>query len=69
VALARTLELTAIAEGIETPAQLAFLRQVGCDQGQGFLLGRPVPAPELDATLAAGLVPLPTPGTPGEPSG
>jgi diguanylate cyclase (GGDEF)-like protein/PAS domain S-box-containing protein len=69
VALARTLELTAIAEGIETPAQLAFLRQVGCDQGQGYLLGRPVPAPELDATLAAGLVPLPTPGTPGEPSG
>ncbi len=68
VALARTLELTAIAEGIETPAQLAFLQQIGCDQGQGYLLGRPVPAPELDAMLAAGLVPLPTPGATDAPS-
>jgi diguanylate cyclase len=58
VALARTLELTAIAEGIETPAQLAFLRQVGCEQGQGFLLGRPVPADELHEVLARGWVDL-----------
>ncbi|MFN2322941.1 MAG: EAL domain-containing protein, partial [Trueperaceae bacterium] len=68
VALAHTLELTAIAEGVETPAQLAFLRQIGCEQGQGYLLGRPVPAAELTATLAAGLVPLPAPGAPEAPS-
>ena len=65
IALAHTLELTAIAEGIETPAQLAFLQQAGCEQGQGYLLGRPVPAHELEATLAAGVVPLPAPGAPG----
>lgn len=62
VALAHTLELTAIAEGIETPAQLAFLQQIGCDQGQGYLLGRPAPASTLDAVLAAGVVPLPEAG-------
>ncbi|NER59659.1 EAL domain-containing protein [Pseudomonas sp. MAFF212428] len=32
-------------EGIETAAQHAFLRDAGCDQGQGYLIGRPMPAP------------------------
>jgi EAL domain-containing protein (putative c-di-GMP-specific phosphodiesterase class I) len=31
-----------VAEGIETPEQLAILRRYGCDAGQGYLLGRPV---------------------------
>jgi diguanylate cyclase (GGDEF)-like protein len=45
VELARTLELDVIAEGIETPAQLAALRELGVQYGQGFLLGRP-PLPQ-----------------------
>jgi diguanylate cyclase (GGDEF)-like protein len=39
--LARTLELEVIAEGIETPGQLAALRELGAELGQGYLLGRP----------------------------
>ena len=37
VTLARNLGLTVIAEGIETDAQLALLRKLGCEGGQGFL--------------------------------
>ena len=44
VDLARTLELEVIAEGIETPAQLAALRELGVEFGQGYLSGRPSPA-------------------------
>ncbi|WP_236409709.1 putative bifunctional diguanylate cyclase/phosphodiesterase [Pseudomonas sp. S31] len=39
------------AEGIETQEQYDFLRNAGCDQGQGFLLGRPMPAEALQAWL------------------
>lgn len=41
VALADSLNLQVTAEGVETEAQLAMLRDIGCDQVQGFLLGRP----------------------------
>jgi diguanylate cyclase (GGDEF)-like protein len=44
VDLARTLGLEVIAEGIETPGQLAAVRDVGAELGQGYLLGRPSPA-------------------------
>jgi EAL domain-containing protein (putative c-di-GMP-specific phosphodiesterase class I) len=44
VDLARTLELEVIAEGVETPEQLAALREAGAALGQGFLLGRPAAA-------------------------
>jgi diguanylate cyclase (GGDEF)-like protein len=47
--LARTLELEVIAEGIETPDQLATLRELGAELGQGYLLGRPS-APESRLT-------------------
>ena len=47
VALAASLQLDLVAEGIETPAQLAIVRDAGCAYGQGFLLGRPVEAESL----------------------
>ena len=44
ISLARALGLEVIAEGIETPAQLARLRSLGCDMGQGYYFSRPVGA-------------------------
>lgn len=42
VDMCRRLGMTCVAEGIETEAQLAFVRDIGCDAAQGFLLGRPM---------------------------
>ena len=42
--MARGLKLRVVAEGVETPAELSFLREAGCEEVQGFLLGRPAPA-------------------------
>lgn len=47
VSLAHSLGLAAVAEGLETPQQLAALRTVGCDYAQGYLFGRPQPARAL----------------------
>lgn len=52
VALGHTLNLQIVAEGVETPAQQAFLTNLGCDGLQGYLLGRPVPADEFAAQAA-----------------
>ena len=46
VNLGHSLGLSVVAEGVETPLQLARLRELGCDRGQGYLFGRPRP-PEL----------------------
>ena len=43
LALARALNIRVVAEGIETPAQRAALLRMGCEFGQGYLLGRPAP--------------------------
>jgi EAL domain-containing protein (putative c-di-GMP-specific phosphodiesterase class I) len=51
--LARNLGLQCLAEGIETEEQLAFLIDRGCPLGQGYLFGRPMPAAEFTAHLAA----------------
>lgn len=50
IAMAHTLGLSVLAEGVETAAQFAFLREAGCDAVQGYLYGRPQP---VDAFLAS----------------
>ncbi len=45
--LAHTLRLNVVAEGVETEGQYAFLRHYACDQMQGYLFSRPVPAAEI----------------------
>ena len=52
VIFAQTLGLQTVAEGIETPDQLALLRSLGCDLGQGHLFSRPLPPEEIAALLA-----------------
>ncbi|HEY0306595.1 MAG TPA: bifunctional diguanylate cyclase/phosphodiesterase [Acidobacteriaceae bacterium] len=54
VALGRTLDLTVTAEGVETTAQAQALKEVGCDQVQGFLYGRPVSGVSASALVDAG---------------
>jgi diguanylate cyclase len=49
--MAHNLGYTVIAEGVETEEQVAFLRRHGCDLGQGFLFGEPMPAAELARRL------------------
>ena len=51
VALARTLDLEVIAEGVETNEQLRLLRELGCGYAQGFLFSRPAPAGEIEPLL------------------
>jgi diguanylate cyclase (GGDEF)-like protein len=48
-ALGKIFDLTITAEGVETAAQARILREAGCDQAQGFLYGRPLPAASADA--------------------
>jgi EAL domain-containing protein (putative c-di-GMP-specific phosphodiesterase class I) len=57
ITLGGTLGLKTVAEGIEDADQLAELRALDCDQGQGFYLARPVAATELDELLSAGELP------------
>lgn len=51
IALAHSLNLKVIAEGVETEQQLTFLRSRGCDEVQGFLLSRPLPVEEISRFL------------------
>ncbi len=47
VALCRSLKMRVVAEGVETPRQLEIIRELGCDEVQGFLLGCPSPLPDF----------------------
>ena len=51
IALGHSLGLKVLAEGIEQPQQMEFLRQLGCDQGQGYHFGRPQPAEQLSTAV------------------
>ena len=51
IALADSLQLELVAEGVETEAQMRWLRSAGCHLGQGFLFARPVPAATFEALL------------------
>ena len=52
IALGRVLDLTIVAEGVETAEQEAFLRAHNCDEVQGYLISKPVPADEFTAFMA-----------------
>ncbi len=54
ITLAHVLHMTVVAEGVETATQVAFLREHGCDQMQGFFFSPAVPADEVEALLRAG---------------
>jgi diguanylate cyclase (GGDEF)-like protein/PAS domain S-box-containing protein len=54
IGIAKALNIDVVAEGVETPAQLAALAGFGCDFAQGFLISRPVPLARLTTMLADG---------------
>jgi diguanylate cyclase (GGDEF)-like protein len=51
ISLARSFDMRLVAEGVETIEQLNLLRVMGCDQAQGFYLGRPVPSGEVPGMI------------------
>jgi len=51
VSLAHSLRLKVVAEGVETPAQLDFLKAVGCDEYQGYHFSKPLPAIEFERVV------------------
>ncbi len=57
IAMAHSLDMRVVAEAVETEQQLAFLREHCCHEVQGFLVGRPLPADELETHLIAASAP------------
>ena len=54
ITLGHTMDMRVIAEGVETAEQLAFLRSNQCDEMQGFLFGKPMPADQFGKLLESG---------------
>jgi diguanylate cyclase (GGDEF)-like protein len=55
ISMARSLKLRVVAEGVETPEELAFLRADQCDEAQGYYFSRPVPAEQFARLLKSGI--------------
>ena len=53
ISLAHALGLQTVAEGVESEAQLTFLRGKGCDEAQGYLFSKPLPAAQFEAFARA----------------
>ena len=53
ISLGHKLKMRVIAEGVETDAQAAFLRENNCDEMQGYLFSRPVPAQQIEQLLSS----------------
>jgi diguanylate cyclase (GGDEF)-like protein/PAS domain S-box-containing protein len=51
IALGLRLNMSVVAEGVETDEQLAFLKQEGCEEAQGYLFSKPIPGSEMTALL------------------
>lgn len=58
ISMAGTMGMRVVAEGVETVEQLEFLRRDGCDEAQGFLFSRPVPADQFELLLQKGGYPF-----------
>ncbi len=54
IELGKSLDVTVLAEGIETEHQLKVLREAGCHQGQGYLLGKPITEKQVTELLLSG---------------
>ncbi|SIG47862.1 cyclic diguanylate phosphodiesterase domain-containing protein [Mycobacteroides abscessus subsp. abscessus] len=54
VSMGKHLGMQITAEGVETPEQLSFLMEIGCDEAQGFYFSRPKPIEQIMNTINAG---------------
>jgi EAL domain-containing protein (putative c-di-GMP-specific phosphodiesterase class I) len=61
LAMAESLDMEVVAEGVETEEELHCLVGLGCRSAQGYLLGRPMPCDEFERLLVSGRVAIPRP--------